>query len=162
MKKMIILFIVALTMTGFAQFKDTEAQLPDIKDGILAHSSASTSLFSFINPQNFHMQQSVGMSYSTFGGQGMAMGIYTNSMSYSFTSNLNIQLDASVINTPYSTLGKQFNNSLSGFYISNAAINYQPWKDVYISVQYSHLPYSMMYSPFSYSGNYRDGFFDGF
>lgn len=159
MKKMMMLFIVILTMTGFAQFKDTEAQLPDIKSGILAQ--PSTSLFSFINPQNFHMQQSVGMSYSTFGGQGMAMGVYTNSMSYKFTESLNIELDASVINTPYSTLGKQFNNSLSGFYISNAAINYQPWKDVYISVQYRNLPYSM-YSPFSYSGNYRYGLFNGF
>jgi hypothetical protein len=161
MKKMIMLFIVILTMTGFAQFKETEEQLPDIKSGILAQPSNSFSLFSFINPQSFHMQQSVGMSYSSFGGQGMAMGVYTNSMSYNFTDKLNVELDASVVNTPYSTLGKQFNSSMSGFYISNAAINYQPWKDVYISVQYRNLPYNM-YSPFSYSGNYRYGLFNGF
>jgi hypothetical protein len=161
MKKMMMLFVVILTMTGFAQFKDSDAPLPDIKSGIIAQPSSSFSLFSFINPQNFHMQQSVGMSYSSFGGQGMAMGVYTNSMSYKFTDNLNVQLDASVINTPYSTLGKQFNNSLNGFYISNAAINYQPWKDVYISVQYRNLPCNML-SPFSYSGSYHYGFFNGF
>jgi len=162
MKKMIMLFVVILTITGYAQFKDTEQQLPDIKSGILAQPSSNYNLFSFINPQNFHMQQSVGMSYSSFGsGQGMAMGVYTNSMSYKFTDRLNVQLDASVINTPYSSFGKQFNNSLSGFYISNAAINYQPWKDVYISVQYRNLPYSM-YSPYSYYGGSRFGFFNGF
>jgi len=161
MKKIIMLFVVLFTITGFAQFKETETQLSDVRSGILAQPSSSFSLFSFINPQNFNMQQSVGISYSSFGGQGMAMGVYTNSMSYKFTDNLNVQLDASVINTPYSTLGKQFNNSMSGFYISNAAINYQPWKDVYISVQYRNVPYSM-YSPFSYSGNYRYGFFNGF
>ncbi|MGA7720443.1 MAG: hypothetical protein WCA84_04625 [Ignavibacteriaceae bacterium] len=159
MKKIMMLFIVVLTMTSFAQFKDSDAPLPDVKSGILAQSSSS--LFSFINPQNFHMQQSVGMSYASGGGQGMAMDSYTNSMSYKFSDNLNIQLDASVINTPYSTLGKQFNNSINGFYITNAAINYQPWKDVYISVQYRNLPYNMM-SPFSYAGGYHYGFFNGF
>jgi hypothetical protein len=159
MKKIMMLFVLLLTMTGFAQFKESDAPLPDVKSGILAQSSPS--LFSFINPENFHMQQSVGMSYSSFGGQGMAMDTYTNSMSYKFTDNLNIQLDASVINMPYSTLGKQFNNSINGFYISNAAINYQPWKDVYISVQYRNLPYNML-SPFPYSGGYRYGFFNGF
>jgi hypothetical protein len=161
MKKIMMLFVVIITMTGFAQFKDSEAQLPDIKSGILAQPSSSFSLFSFINPQNFHMQQSVGMSYSTFGGQGMAMGVYTNSMSYQFTDNLNVQLDASVVNTPYSTLGKQFNNSINGIYISNAAVNFRPWKDLYISVQYRNVPYSM-YSPYSYSNSYRYGLFDGF
>ena len=55
----------------------------------------------------------------------MAMDVYTNNMSYKFTDNLNVQLDASVVNTPYSTLGKQFNNSVNGLYINNAAINYQ-------------------------------------
>jgi len=161
MKKMIMLFVVILTMTGFAQFKDTDTQLPDIKSGMLAQPSSSFSLFNFINPQNFHMQQSVGMSYSTFGGQGMAMDVYTNNMSYKFTDNLNVELDASVVNTPYSTLGKQFNSSINGIYINNAAINFRPWKDVYISVQYSNLPYNM-YSPFSYSGSYRYGLFNGF
>ena len=87
-------------MTSFAQIKGSDAPLPDVKSGILAQSSSS--LFSFTNPQNFHMQQSVGMSYASGGRPGMAMDSYLNSMSYKFSDNLNIQLDASVINTPYS------------------------------------------------------------
>jgi hypothetical protein len=160
MKSLMFLFIAVISIPTFAQFKDSGEPLPDIKDGIVNHSNYS-SLFGFINPDNFQMKQSVGMSYLSSGGQGMAIGTYTNNMSYKFNENLNVELEASVINTPYSTLGNQFNKSMSGIYISNAAINYQPWKDFSISVRYSNLPYSF-YSPYSSFGGYRYGFFNGF
>ncbi len=150
MKKLLVLLVLGFTFTAFAQFKDSGFQQNNIDDGIVAHSSAS-SLFGFINPQNFSMKQSYSMSYSTFGGQGMALGVYTNSMAYKFNDKLNVQLEASFVNSPYSTLGKNFQNSINGVYINRAAINYQPWKDFQISVQYSNLPYSY-YSP--YSGYY--------
>ncbi|HSP89036.1 MAG TPA: hypothetical protein VLN45_12945, partial [Ignavibacteriaceae bacterium] len=92
------------------------------------------------------------MSYSSFGNNGVALGVYTNSMLYNFSDNLNIQTDISFVNSPYSTLGQDFQNNLNGIYLSRAAINYKPWKDVAVSLQYSQLPY---YSPYSRYSNYN-------
>jgi len=155
MKKILIVFVLGLSLNAFAQFKDSGAPAPDIKEGMFKPDNSS--LFGFLESPNFNMKQSYSMSYSTFGGQGLALGVYTNNMSYQFSKNLNVELEASVVNAPYSTLGKSFQNSLNGIYLSRAAVNYQPWKDVSISFQYSRLPY--YYSPYSYMGGYGSGMY---
>ena len=160
MKKLLILLFAVFTVSSFAQFKDSGFPTSNVDEGILA--KPSSSLFGFLSSSNFQMHQSYSLSYSTFAGQGLAMGVYNNSMSYKFSDNLNVQLDASIVHTPYSTLGQQFNNNINGIYISNAAINYRPWKDFSISVQYSRLPYNY-YSPYSYyGGGYASGFYSAF
>ena len=87
------------------------------------------------------MRHSIRMSYSSFAGQGVALGMYTNSMFYRLMTNLNVQMDISIVHSPYSTLGETFQKNISGIYISNAAINYRPWKDVSIHLQYRSMPY---------------------
>ena len=130
---------MGLSLTGFAQFKDSGVESPDIKDGIVDH-SASGNLFGFLNSDNFQMKHSYDLSYSSFGGQGFALGVYTNSMFFRINPELNVQTDISVVNSPYSTLGKNFQNNLNGIYLSRAAINYKPFKDFSISLQYRNLP----------------------
>ncbi len=157
MKKILIIFVLGLSLNAFAQFKDSNTSAPDVRDGMF---KADNSLFGFLDSPNFSMKQSYSMSYSSFAGQGLALGVYTNNMSYQFSKNLNVELEASVVNAPYSTLGKSFQSSLNGIYLSRAAVNYQPWKNFSISVQYSRLPYYL--SPYSYmgfgSGYYNDPF----
>ncbi|HED37240.1 MAG TPA: hypothetical protein ENI76_03225 [Ignavibacteria bacterium] len=150
MKKYLVLFVVIFAMPLFAQFKNSAFPRKSIDEGMLAKNS-SDYLFGLINPNNFQMHQSYSMSYSTFGSQGVALGVYTNSMRYKFNKNLNVQLDASIIHSPYNTFGKNFSNNINGFYISRAAINWKPWKNVSISVQYRNLPGSF-YSGY-YGGN---------
>lgn len=148
MKKIIILF-VGLTAFSFAQFRDNGFPKEEPKSGIFNRSNSS--LFSFLTDENFSMTHSVNMSYSAFAGHGLALGIYTNSMMYRFSDNLNVQLDASIINSPYSTFGRDFQNSINGLYLSRAAINYRPWKDVFISLQYNSYPFlgsRNYYNPF--------------
>ncbi len=157
MKKLLLVLIFGLSLTVFAQFKETDSQKPDISQGMF---KTDNSLFGFLNSPNFNMKQSYSMSYSTFGGQGMALGVYTNNMSYQFSKNLNVELEASVVNSPYSTFGKSFQNSINGFYLNRAAVNYQPWKDVSISFQYSRLPY--YYSPYSYLGGFGNSWNNNF
>lgn len=159
MKKFLIVFFIGFSLTAFAQFKDSGFSNNDIKDGMISKSSGS--LFGFLNSDNFKMKQSYSLSYSTFGSQGMALGVYTNSMALKLADNLNVQLDASVVNSPYSSLGSDFQKSINGFYINKAAVNYRPWKDVNISFQYSNMPYGY-YSPLSYYGGYSNGFYSGF
>ncbi len=159
MKKLIMAFFLVLSITAFAQFKGSGFPTSDVRDGIVAQPSSS--LFGFINPQNFKMSQSYSMSYSSFGSQGLALGVYTNDMAYKFNDQLNVELAASVVQAPYSTLGSQFNKSINGVYIDRAAINYKPWKNFSVSLQYSNLPYDGYgyYSPYSFMGGY--GLYNG-
>jgi hypothetical protein len=89
------------------------------------------------------------MSYSSFAGQGVSMTSYTNSMFYKLLTNMNLQVDVSMMYSPYSTLGEQFQKDISGIYISNAAINYYPWKNFSVHLQYRSMPFGYgYYNPF--------------
>ena len=69
-------------------------------------------------------------------------------------NNLNVQLDVSVMYSPYSTLGDQFQKDISGVYISNAAINYHPWNNFSVHLQYRSMPFGYgYYHPFYGYGN---------
>ncbi len=155
MKKIFVLVFAVMIGIGFSQYRPTRLSTEHISDGII-NQSQGTPLLGFLNSSNFQMHHSYDVSYATSGNNSLALTTYTNSMSYQFSKNLNVQVDASVVYSPYSSLGKTFENNINGIYLSRAAVNYQPWKDVFISVQYRNLPVTY-YSPFS---GYRDNFYD--
>ena len=157
MKKLGMLFFILIGISAVnAQFKDPGFHESDIKNAITDNSPSS--FFSFLKSSNFQMHQSYDFSYSTFGnGQGLALGVLTNSMFYKFSNNLNGQVDISLVHSPYSSLGKDFQNSINGIYLSKAAINYSPWKNTYISIQYRNTPYSY-YNPFNPYNSYGFGY----
>lgn len=158
MKKYLLTIFVLLSMSVFGQFKDPVFETEKPKDGILNNSS--NSLFGFINPDNFSMHHSIGLSYSTFGNYGTSLATYTNSMMYKFSDDMNIQLDASFVTSPYSSLGKDFQKSIQGVYIDRAAFNYRPWDDFSISIQYRNVP-NYFYDPYNiYNGFYGNSFYD--
>lgn len=152
MKKLLLSFLLLSVVTVFGQFKDPGFPTSTIRDGIVAKDNGP--LLGFLNSENFKMTHSYNLSYSTFGNQGLALGVYTNSMFYKIADNFNVQLDASIVHSPYSSFGKDVTNQLTGLYISKAAINYQPWKDFNITVQYRRAP--NYYNP--YFNRYDDGF----
>lgn len=159
MKRLVIIFLLVLTTGLFAQLKDQISNRPTVYDGIVK-SNTSSLFLGFFNPNNFQMNHSFSMSYSAFGSNGIALGVYTNSMSYKFSDNLNVQLDASLINSPYNSFGREFSDQINGIYISKAAINYTPFKNFRIDFQYRQSPLGY-YSPYGYSG-YRTGYSDDF
>ena len=161
MKKTIVLMIFLFTAAAFGQFKETGLSNSSVYDGILK--TQSNYLFGFLNPDNFKMQNSVAMSYATSGGQSLALNTFTNSLFYKFSNNLNVQLSTSLVMSPYSSLGSSFQNNIKGIYITNAQINYKPWKNVDVVFQYRQLPPgSYFYSPYSYYGNWTTGFMNNF
>ena len=81
----------------------------------------------------------------------MALGIYTNRLSYTFSEEFNLELNTSFVNSPYNTLGENFTRSLNGIYIDRARINYNPSKDFNISLQFSNSPYRY-YNRYNYRG----------
>jgi hypothetical protein len=163
MKTYILIFLLAFSFTAFAQFRDNGLNKPDIKNGI-TNGSSGTNFLGFLNADNFRMRHTFSLSYTTFGGNGISLGTYTNSMYYKLMDNMNVQADISMTYSPYSSFGKESQNQLSGIYLSRAAINYSPFKNMQVTFQYRNLPYgSYYYSPF-YSGfgnYYYDPFYNG-
>ena len=158
MKKYLLVFVMIISSTLNAQFKDPVFPTETPRDGITDNSAGS--LLGFLSSENFSMHHSVGVSYSSIGGYGTSIANYTNSMMYRFSDKMNVQLDASFVTSPYSAYGKDFQNSIQGVYISRAAFNFKPWDDVSFSIQYRNVP-NYYYNPFSrYNGNsFYDGFF---
>ena len=147
MKKNIILIVFLSTACIMAQFRDNGIETSSVKDGIVSQNS--NALFGFLNSDDFIMRHSLSMSYSSFAGQGVSLTTYTNSMFYRLMSNLNVQLDVSVMYSPYSTLGDKFQKDITGIYISNAAVNYHPWENFSVHLQYRTMPFGYgYYHPF--------------
>lgn len=135
----ILLFVCSVT---FSQFKDKNE--PTIHDGITNY-SPSGFLTNFFNPNNFQMNHSVSMSYTTMRGNGVALSTYTNNMTYKFSENLNMEVDASLVASPYSSFGQEHQNSINGIYLSRAQLNYSPTKNMYLSIQYLRPPPGSFY-----------------
>ncbi len=149
MKKIILFLLVAAFSVNYAQYKDQLNKPIDYTSGIL--NGNSSSLFGFINPDNFSMHHSFSLSYQTFGGSGLALGVYTNSMMYKISNALNVQADISVVNSPYNSFSKDFAKQINGVYLSRAQINFKPSDNTSIMLQYSNSPMSY-YSPYGYNG----------
>lgn len=151
MKNLSAILIISLMVSSvlYGQFKEDLNKKVDIRKGIVTQETPS--LFAnFFNPNNFNMSHSVSMSYSAFGNHGIALGVYTNTMSYQFNENLNVEVDASIVNSPYSTFGNQFNDQINGLYLSRAQINYKPTENTFLTIQYLKGP--SYYSPYSNRG----------
>lgn len=149
MKKMIVLTLF-LALIATAQFKPKANEEPRVSDSFITPSSSSD-WFNFFNPNNFHMRHSYSASYTTFGRHGIAMQQYTNTMTYQFTPNLDARVDLSLQNSPYNTFESRLNNQFNKVYLSRAEINYRPWDNTYIRLQYREFPYSIYgygYQPF--------------
>ncbi|HTY37299.1 MAG TPA: hypothetical protein VMH23_09320 [Bacteroidota bacterium] len=157
MKKMtmsVVLLVVMLCFTtASAQFKTSIEPKSTVSGSILKPDNDGF-LFGLINPDNFSMHHSFSLSYQTFGGQGLSMGMYTNSMAYKFSDNLDVNADISLMASPYNTLGKQYQSSLSGLFLNRAELNYRPWKNTLFQIQYQQLPASYMMGSGFYGGNY--------
>jgi hypothetical protein len=144
-----------------AQLKSQLEQEPPVSDAITRQAEPSL-LFGWFDPSKFSMQHSLSMSYLTMGGQGMSLGMYTNSMMYQFSDKVNARADVSLMYSPYnsfSTFGSK-RNDLSSIFLSRAELNYRPWENVLLRLEYRRVPWGSSYydSPF-YSPWFREGGF---
>ncbi len=160
MKRLLLILFVFAVSASNAQFRDEANQKPDIRSGIVKNNSFG-SLLGFINPDNFSMHHSFGLSFSSFGGNGnMALGVYTNSMAYKFSDRLNLETDISLVNTPYNSYGPEFSKQINGVYISRAQLTFKPTDNMNIIIQYRNVPggYYSQYGYGGYSPFYRDSY----
>ncbi|OGU54325.1 MAG: hypothetical protein A2V66_14185 [Ignavibacteria bacterium RBG_13_36_8] len=146
MKKIFVVVLLFTTSLCYAQFKEELKKPVNILNGIV-NNSPSSFILGFIDPNNLQIRHSVDMSFMASGKNSIALGVYTGSLSYKFNEKFNLRLDASIINSPYNSLGKEFTNRINGLYLSRAQLNYKPSDNFFISIEYRQIP-AGYYTPY--------------
>jgi hypothetical protein len=132
----VILSVVLLSNLSFAQFKEipyeTKTKL-----------KSNNLIFGFINPKNFSLTHSINISYVTSGNASASVTSYTGTLAYRILDNLRLSADVTMQYSPFATLGssnpllnKEFQNSLNGVYLSRVSLDYSPFKNMFINIQY--------------------------
>lgn len=138
MRLVITVFLgICLAGVAEAQFK---GQLPE------SHTNAGEAmkrpseglLFGWLDPSRLSMRHSYSLSYSSFGGQGLSVGMYTNSLFYQFSAPLDVRFDVSLVHSPFGSLGKSGN--FGGIYLNRAELNYRPTDNMWFQIQFRQLP----------------------
>ena len=143
-----LMILLLTTSILFSQFKD-KRNIPEITGGV-TNNSPSSFLTDFFSPQNFYMHHSLSVSYSAFAGNGVALTTYINSMGFKLSENLQLEIDASLVASPYSSFGAEHQKSINGIYLNRAALNYKISKNSKLSIQYFHMPVGMYYGHYPY------------
>ncbi|HAV23273.1 MAG: hypothetical protein A2X67_08240 [Ignavibacteria bacterium GWA2_55_11] len=118
-----------------AQLKTRPEQKPVVSES-LVRSEESGLMFGWFDPSRFNMRQSYSMTYSSFGGRGLTIGEYVNSMFYRISDPLSVQFDLSLTHSPFNSLGGRYSNELNGFRLSRAQLNYRPTENMFFQVQF--------------------------
>jgi len=148
----VVVGVCSFTRVGSAQFKQNPEEKPKVSESLVRRSSPAYFL-SWLNLNNLVMRHQFSMSYASFRGRGISLASYTNSLFYKLADPLDVRVDVSMLYSPYSSFGA---DDLNKVYISSAELNYRPWENFYIQLQYRQLPvgmYSPYYNPFY--GSYR-------
>jgi hypothetical protein len=156
----LVVFLFLFTFSANAQFRSQVDEESRVSQGLYG-GSGSSFFFGLFDPSRFNMRHSLSFSYHSFGDQGVSLGTYTNSMSYAFAENLHARADVSLSYSPYNTFSKsgRGSNNFGSIYLSRAEINYRPFENMMVQIQYRQFPYGTFYSsPFFYYSNpmFRD------
>ncbi len=145
--------LLVVSAAASAQFKTKASDEPSVGQSLIRSDDGGL-LFGWFDPSKLKMTQSYSLSYQTFGQNGLALGVYTNSLSYQISDPLSVQMDVSVMHSPYSTLGGNFSKSLSGIYLSRAQLNYKPSENTLFQLQFRQLPASMYYGGYGFGSTF--------
>jgi len=131
-----------------AQFKSDLQKEPAASESLVHPMTSMNSFLGLLNPENFMMRHNFSLSYLSSGGEGLSLASYTNSMFYKISDPLNVRFDLTVQGSP---LGQSspYQRTLNGLFLSRAELNYRPWENFFIKVEYNRLPafYYGMYDP---------------
>ena len=148
---------VAMIQPAAAQFKPDNDSQPTVSESLVHPSSNLGSLFGLLNSENFRMRHSISMSYLSFGGGGLSLASYTNSMLYKIADPLHLRFDVTIQGSPFGNSLGINQNDLSRIFISNAELNYHPSENMFIDVRYGQAPwYDNRYYPFGPGYFYGD------
>src|SRR5690606_33500904 len=95
------------------------------------------------------------MSYSSFGGEGIGLGVYTTSLAWQPTARLAARVDVGVAHTPFGSDALQQRLGFSQdapaqVFLRNAELAYRPTDNSVIHPQIRQSPFGGYASPYGY------------
>lgn len=157
MRKLSLIVVAFALFTGlsFSQFKE----IPNETKTKLK--SGSSLILGFINPKNFSISHSVNMSFMTAGSSSVSLTSYTATLNYQVLKNMNISADVTMQYSPYASIGSNnpavnndFQNSFNGINLSRVSLDYQPFKNMFITVDYVNLKGNPFYNDYNNYNSY--------
>ncbi len=130
--------LLCCTAVAFGQFKN-EGDQQSVAQSLVQPVVGGNSLFGLINPNNFTMRQSLSYSFVSGGGMSTSLASFTNSMFYKISDPLNVRFDVTLQGSPMGA-ATPYQQALNGVFLSRAELNYRPWDNFFVQVEYSHLP----------------------
>ena len=149
--------ILLIVSTTNGQLKSKADQKPNVSESIIRNDDSGL-LFGWFDPSRLIMRHSYSLSYSSFAGQNLSLGVYTNSLFYRFSDPLSVQFDISLMHSPFNSFGPEFSKSFSGLYLSRAQLDYHPMENLWLQVQFRQVPPLYWLSN---PGYYSPSFFNG-
>ncbi len=145
--------LVLWSGVAIAQFKSQiEEEHPSVAQSIMRNDYSDLGLFGWFNPENFSMHHTFTSSFMSYGSYTLGVNMYTNSMMYKFSDKLNVAADVSLMMSPFGTMPQGIKNQYSGLMLNHAEVDYKPWDNFHINLQYNQYPYGSMnnwYGPYS-------------
>jgi len=145
MKKLLLIWIFFFTNLIFSQYKNSYDNKLPWGFGI------SNGQSSFLS--SFNMRHSYSLTYSSLGKNSFAIQAYTNTISFNLSDNLSFEMDASIVNMPYSTLGRNFQNYINGIYLTRAQLNYKISEKSNLQIQFNNKPF-ILYDNYFYDRSF--------
>jgi hypothetical protein len=107
----------------------------------------------------FKLSHSYEMSYSSFGGQGLGLGVYTGSLRWQPTDKLAGRADIAVATSPFGDAATQEafgfgQDTPARVYLRNAELAYKPTENSLIRFQVQQSPYGAYASPYGRMGGF--------
>lgn len=158
-----VLLLVALLYLAAPAHAQLRANVPQGDAPVAVYDSqAGFSLGSLINPDHFKISNSYEMSFSSFGGQSLGLGVLTTSLRYQPTDRLAARVDVGVAHSPFGSSGVQQQLGFSQdtpakVYLQNAQIAYKPTENSVIQFQFQQSPFGSYASPYGYYSPYGYG-----
>ncbi|HOV99474.1 MAG TPA: hypothetical protein PK595_07895 [Bacteroidota bacterium] len=137
----IVCMIIIFSYGASAQYKSQAREQQSVIPAI-SRTTNSSLLFGWFDVNRLFMHQSYTLSYSTFGGgNGLSLGVYTNSLLYQISDPLSLQFDVSLVHSPFaSSSTSNYAKSISGIHLSRAQLTYKPSDSFLLQIQYRQLP----------------------
>jgi len=153
--RIICLFILFLPVVGYGQLKK-DVQTTNVANTLETAAKYDNSLLGLLDPSRMHMQHSFSMSYMSFGGHGVMLNSYLNTINYRFSDNLFLTTKLGLMASPYNNLPNQgmFNDTQ---FFGGAEVRYLPTENSSVILRFESVPY-LYRSPSLY--NWRNSYLD--
>ena len=149
------IFVFALPAIGFGQLKK-DVQTSNVSNTLETAAQYDNHLLGLLDPSRLHMQHSFSMSYSSFGGYGIMLNSYLNTINYEFSEKLFLTTKLGIMASPMNNLPNKgiFNETQ---FFGGAELRYLPSDNSSVILRFESVPY--LYSG-PYLNTWRNSYLD--